>query len=242
MAAGLLARAGYFMGENLYPPRDSNQKGFFEAPEINGINEDLLSTVVPERPAVVGRWYRHRPRQGQRWLAAVDVAAPIHPTPQIEARIRRLVAREPYCFKDPRFSYTLGVWRSFLKNVHYLCVFRDPGTTALSILRECRTMRYLQDLKIDQAACLRVWTLMYRHILEVHRRQGDWTFVHYDQIVSGEALDELESKLNVSVDREFAEARLSRSSSTRVESEEAVRVYAQLCSLARYDTARELLP
>jgi hypothetical protein len=39
MVAGALAKAGYFMGDRLYPARDANPLGFFEAPEINSINE-----------------------------------------------------------------------------------------------------------------------------------------------------------------------------------------------------------
>jgi len=29
MVAGTLAKSGYFMGDNLYPARESNPKGFF---------------------------------------------------------------------------------------------------------------------------------------------------------------------------------------------------------------------
>ncbi|NIM13858.1 MAG: sulfotransferase family protein, partial [Candidatus Aminicenantes bacterium] len=39
MIAGILHKAGYFMGDNLYPPRSANPKGFFENWEINEINE-----------------------------------------------------------------------------------------------------------------------------------------------------------------------------------------------------------
>ena len=35
MIAGILHKAGYFMGDNLYPPRSANPKGFFENWEIN---------------------------------------------------------------------------------------------------------------------------------------------------------------------------------------------------------------
>jgi hypothetical protein len=43
MAAGSLAKAGYFMGENLIDARKSNPKGF-EDVEVNIINEELLAT------------------------------------------------------------------------------------------------------------------------------------------------------------------------------------------------------
>ena len=43
MLGGILHNAGYFMGDNLYPPSISNPKGFFENPRINRINELILS-------------------------------------------------------------------------------------------------------------------------------------------------------------------------------------------------------
>jgi Uncharacterized protein conserved in bacteria len=48
MVAGTLASAGYFIGDNLYPRLASNPKGFFEDPEINAINEDLLARILPK--------------------------------------------------------------------------------------------------------------------------------------------------------------------------------------------------
>ncbi len=238
MVAGLLSGCGYFMGDDLYPARESNPKGFFEAPEINGINEDLLATVVPGRPPALGWCFRHRPRRGQRWLADVPVGTKFSPNAELESRISELATREPYCFKDPRFSYTLDVWRPYLKDVLYLCVFRDPASTAASILKECATMPYLRDLKMDRTRCLLVWTLVYRHILETHRAQGDWMFVHFDQVVTGEALDEIEKRLDAKVDRGFPDGRLKRSTSTEIASQEALEIYAQLCRLARYETVR----
>ena len=46
MAAGVLAHAGYFMGERFYPPDAGNPRGYFEDPQINGINEDLLAEAT----------------------------------------------------------------------------------------------------------------------------------------------------------------------------------------------------
>ncbi|MGH7907869.1 MAG: hypothetical protein ACREP6_14695, partial [Candidatus Binataceae bacterium] len=124
LTAGLFAKAGYFMGEELYDEAagDGNPKGFFEDREINLINEDLLGPVI--------KAYRHRTankifhrmrrrdlklREWQRWLATLPASACIGSSPKIERRIQRLAAREPFCFKDPRFSYTLGVWRPLVR-------------------------------------------------------------------------------------------------------------------------------
>ena len=185
MVAGTLARCGYFMGERLYEPRESNPKGFFESPDINGINESILAAVLPSRPPVIGRWFfRDRPVRRQRWLARVPLGTCMPSPVSIDSRIARLVAREPYCFKDPRFCYTLSVWRPFLKNVVFVCVFRDPATTAASIMKECVEAPYLLDLSMTSSIAIEVWTLMYQHILRVHRNEGEWVFVHFDQMLN----------------------------------------------------------
>ena len=90
MVAGTLSKAGYFMGERLYKPRESNPKGFFEDPEINGINEALIAKVVPHRPPLIGKWLFHeRPIEGQRWLAHVPLDIKF-PTPaRIIKRIQK---------------------------------------------------------------------------------------------------------------------------------------------------------
>ena len=48
MAAGVLAKSGYFMGRNLIPPRPANPKGFFESEQITDVKKrlDFSSTVL----------------------------------------------------------------------------------------------------------------------------------------------------------------------------------------------------
>ncbi len=131
MVAGTLAKAHYYMGSRFVPPRDSNPKGFFEDHEINDINEAILKRVVPHRPRYIGRiLFRKRLGYMQKWLARVPLHANIPSWPGIEQRIRRAVQSEPFCFKDPRFSYTLPVWRPFLRHTRFICVFRHPASTA----------------------------------------------------------------------------------------------------------------
>lgn len=235
MVAGVLAQAGFFMGDRLIAPRESNPKGFFEDAEVNAVNEDLLASVAPGRPRLIGRWlFRSRPRRAQRWLAALPVGTTISCTPAMRDRIAGLVARRPFCFKDPRFCYTLPVWRPLLEDTLFLCVFRDPGVTAASILTECRTMPYLRDLRIDFRRALDVWTKMYQHVLRIHRQEGDWIFVHYDQVFSGAGIAKIEADLDIKLDHNFPDARLRRSTTMHGIPEEAQRVYAQLCDLAAF--------
>lgn len=235
MLAGTLARAGYFMGTRLYAGRDSNPKGFFESWQVNGVNEALLARVTPRRPLLFGRRrHRSRPGRAQRWLARVPVGTSIPCPPRLGRRIARLVRQTPFCFKDPRFCYTLPAWLPYLHDTVVLCIFRDPGVTARSIVKECDSAAYLANLAMDFPRALRVWTLMYRHVLETHRQETGWLFCHYDQILSGEAFGRIEHALKVTADRTFPERSLRRTTCDAPVPRSARRIYETLCTLAGY--------
>jgi len=235
MLAGTLGNAGYFMGEGLLSAREANPKGFYEDREVNDINETILDGFVPQRVKMMAiEVFRDRPLYGHRWLARVPVGKVISlPSNSVEARISTLVCNEPYCFKDPRFSYTLPAWKPFLRNAVFICVFRNPGTTVNSIIQECRDNNY--NLRINFRRALEVWTLMYRHITETHRHHGEWLFLHYNQVLTRLGLDKLESFTGASVDRSFPDPSLNRSPSSEIISQAASRVYRELCRLADYN-------
>lgn len=239
MVTGAIAGAGYFVGDDLIGARPANPKGFFEDREVNRINEDLLDPVVAARPTgPTARFFRHRTRYGQRWLAPVPVGTTITASPEVRARIEAITSTQPFCFKDPRFSYTVGAWQDALAEpAAQVCVFREPATTATSVRREIGEARYLRDLRIDERRILTVWTLMYRHVLDRHRQRGDWVFLHYDQVVDGSGLGRLDDLLGVAVDRSFADAAVGRTPTAGdVDAPslptDAARTYAELCALA----------
>jgi hypothetical protein len=240
MVAGMLAGAGYYMGAAplAYGTRPANPKGFFEDPEINSINEELLAPLVPRRPrGPARRLFRKRPGEGARWLARVPVATElVPPAPALRSRIDEQVSHEPYCFKDPRFSYTLPYWRPLLRDPVFVCVFREPNRTAHSILTECRTEGYLRHVAYGYRDALETWTLMYRHVLERHLASGgEWLFLHSEQVLSGEATPFLERALEAAVDRGFPHSALMRSPAAGNVPPETGRLYRRLCDLAGYD-------
>ena len=235
MAAGSLAKAGYFMGENLIAARKSNPKGFFEDVEVNMINEELLGYVVPARKHLLGiEFFPSRPVEGQRWLSCVPVETAISCPRHISERIRMMTSREPFCFKDPRFSYTLSAWRPFLRNTVFVCVFRDPASTALSMIKECKEASYLKSLKMSFTRALNVWRMMYARILRVHSADGEWLFLHYDQFIKGTALERLKTSLGAGVDYTFPDVSLNRCFSNKPVPTKNREVYRQLCKLAGF--------
>jgi hypothetical protein len=107
------------------------------------------------------------------------------------------------------------------------------------MVRECQRAEHMQGTKVDERWALKVWEAMYRYILDVHYAQGgDWMFVHYDQLLDRSAATELERRLGVGIDRDFASAELNRSRPGAAMPRRALRLYERLCTLARYDPNR----
>ena len=238
MVAGTLAGSGYYMGDDLISASPSNPKGFFEDLEINMINEKLLDPVVPKRPRFLGRWlFRDRPTGDGKWLSQIPVGVHFSCPQEIAERIQSAVSRTPYCFKDPRFSYTLPAWKPFLQNTVFVCVFRHPAATARSIVKESRSPKWARKVSLNLKHALNVWTIMYRHILECHRHEGEWLFLHYDQVLSVEGLDRLESFLHAKVDRTFPDSNLRHDTPAEITSRKAMGLYQELCALARFENS-----
>jgi hypothetical protein len=236
MAAGILSKAGYYMGDDLYKPTVANPKGFFENLEINSINEAILSQVVPGRPrGIIGDvFFRRRPGKAQMWLSRVPLGTSLICPDDVRERIGKVIAKEPFCFKDPRFSYTLPCWEPFMKSTRNLVVFRNPADTAQSILKECRDDAYLRSLSISRKAVLEVWRLMYSHILSSYKPDGSWLFLHFDQMLDSQGLDRLQAFAGATVDRSFPERSLKRSISTEPVPSNVGLLYQRLCRLAIY--------
>lgn len=232
MLSGTLSGAGYYMGGRLYRPRKANPKGFFEAIAINAINERLLSPLAPLRShhPFLRIWRAGFP--SERWLARIPVGTPIEAPARLTRRIAGQVIQRPFAFKDPRFCYTLPAWRPQLPpDTVFLCIFREPGRTVTSILKECRTQ--YPDIRLDKDEAFGVWNDMYGHILHTHRHEGTWLFVHYDQVLDGSALPAIESHLGARVNRDFADARLKRAPLIAPPATAAA-TYRELCTLAGY--------
>lgn len=239
MVAGTLAQSGYFMGGRLHAPRHANPKGFFEDYEVNALNEAILQPLTPWvpprfRPGFLYRllcrtlFSRSFTNDG-RWLAKIPVGAPLASSPDIEARIQALTAYTPYCFKDPRFCHTLPVWRPWLSNTRFVCVFRNPTISARSMLHESQVVPKLAGLKLTYADCLEVWRLMYTHVLDIHSQDGDWLFLHYDQVLDGSGLDRLATFLDVTPDRSFPDPVLRRTQPEEDMPDNVRMVYERLC-------------
>lgn len=226
MVTGMLADAGWYVGDDPYSGRAANPKGFFETAEINGINEHLLATTVTNEAPL---------RRMQHWLAYAPEPLDLRVDGALRGRMDRLGAKGPYAYKDPRFCYTLEAWRPSLPDAKYVCIFREPAVSAASILKECASADYLADMDVDFDRAVDVWDAMYRRVLDDHSKEGEWLFLHFDEALTPEGVRRIEEFVGAPVAADFPEARLRRSASTRSVPASVARTYAELCERAGYD-------
>lgn len=241
MFAGIMARSGYNLGENAdyLGANRANPKGFFEDLEVNTINEDILKKSLFEIPERFRRkFFPFYTFYRARWLACFPLYYNFRADESIRRRIKKATEIGPFCFKDPRFSYTLPVWKEHLgEHTRYLVVFREPSKTAQSIVRECRENRALRKLKMNEKRAMKVWLYMYCHILQNHA-SGDkkkWFFVHYDQAFDPEKMKQLENFTKTSLNMDFPVKKLSRSGESDMKvSIKLHEIYGRLNELAGY--------
>jgi len=236
LTAGCLASAGYFMGDDLMKPRDSNPRGFFEDYHINAINDRILLTTqsgllrhLPKGSALAGKWFGYH----HKWLLHLPADKQIIATEQQREEIKKATSKEPFCFKDPRFCYTLQVWKPFLKDAVRICVFRHPNECAESMVKESQTQDETKKLNLSKADCLNIYQAMYQRVLQ-EMNDGDWIFIHYKQMLNGDGVKRLEDVLGANVDSNFADCTLHRNKSTEQISGDLNVLYNQLNKLAGF--------
>ena len=229
LTAGMLHGAGYHCGPDLLPPTPGNPSGYFESRVIEGLNEAILASVTRHRPE---RWPEDRVgpgfTYGQRWLAAPRRSARLQAPDGFEDDVARLCATQPFAFKDPRFSFTLPLWRPLLGDTRFVVVFRDPATTVSSILREHASEEYLALFRLTPRRAHRSWQAHYRHILDIHAETGDWLYLLYDQLFTSDGQERLRSFLDTDLDLQFIDPTLRRSNPKTAAPRAARRTYAEL--------------
>jgi len=243
LMSGILHDAGYFMGNDLYSPRHSNPKGFFENALINGINERILEEYdyclrFEDFPVLSKKWSPYKPGEGHRWLSYIPEGVEITNTnPAIEEQIKEVLSHPDFAFKDPRFNYTLPVWEPFLPvDTLFLCLVREPGITIQSVLKECETAEYLFDFAITAELAEKLWTNSYLHLLKQTEKidPDRFIFIHYRQLLSGKILQFLSEILQVKVDGRFISPELNRVREGLKVSGSTSKLYHRLCDLASF--------
>ena len=234
MVAGLFRSAGYFQGTELHEPRESNPRGFFEDVIVNNINEALLAPLLPERRVERSVEYlADAPMHGQRWLARIPPSIDIAAAPYASEQIGAVLSQRPFCLKDPRFCFTLHLWRRHAPEARMICVFRRPQIVVASILKEIAAMPYLANFALSVNEAFEVWRLMYLHVLERQALTGDWLFVEYDDLFQPQVLDRLADFSAARIDRAFPDRSLDRSAAVATADPIADELFAELQARSR---------
>lgn len=250
MVAGLFRSSGAFLGDSLIPPKRANPYGYFEDPQINGLNTRIIHGMIDALwttrlwPRRVHPIQRH---EGGSWLAAPWYLPRVALPADVRSSMRAKLRRRPFCLKDPRFCVTLPVWRPLLpEDVRFLVVFRDPFRTVASILRDA-VETYRPALPIDEHFAYVHWRRNYRRLLDVFARSGDWLFVHYDDVLSGTALPAIENFAAAHLDATQLDPAVSRTRTLSRRDARRVpdccrRLYERLCRRAARDLRRWSAP
>lgn len=154
LAANLFSKT-HFQGNDLLQPRESNPKGFFESKNINMINEAIIGTKCDDK-------------FGQRWISRLE--EPICEDADMFGSIKSHIDKNPFAYKDPRFSYTLPTWLNKIKdhkNIAVLIMFRNPWEFVESLRKECESMEYLSDWDFSEYKALLVWVAMYKSLFKI---------------------------------------------------------------------------
>ena len=238
LMGGILFHSGYFLGDDLFPPRESNPLGFFETDVINGINETILSKYdyinsygLPE--GFAGKISSYNPVYGQRWLTYIEPGVEIlNDDESVVSEIRRAVSVPSFAYKDPRFTYTLPIWKDYLPgDTVYICMFRQPDATADSVLKDCKTADYLEKFYIERDLVFRLWYHCYERALGYLTTEPriNLRFVHYEQLLSGEIVPELSELLETHLDTTFITPDLNRSRPNNIMPDYVFETYRKLC-------------
>ena len=245
-----------FFGYAPIKPMPSNPDGFYEDAVVNTVNNILLRrmtgvSLLDVLPRFLVRcveglfpWAHRdarslwlaRPRWPLRWEVGYELAE----------LMAGLVSNEPFCLKDPRFSFTLQQWEPFLPaDTGFLVVFRDPRQTIESMQRFASRNDLDRPLAVDRAWLTSHWLLVYRKLIaDRDRLRGPdaWLFVDLADLVSGEAREAVGGFTRCRVDASHLEDRLASSgagtmSESDPDHDECRALYEELRTIARADLA-----
>lgn len=182
----------------------SNPKGFFEDADINFLNDRILETSGVTLPGDKkdGREYRHGGWINKQKITELKI------NPGQITQIKQFTYSKPFCYKDPRFSFTYPLWKELIDDddLVLIVIFRHPSKTAVSIIKEPTPKKIHMTYK----DALEIWYRQYSNIFDFNHEKGKILYIHYDQILRKE-LGPLERLLNIKVNYGFIDPKLNRS-------------------------------
>ena len=224
--AGILARAGYDLGEGLHLLGGDSPPGLFQAREVLQLNRELRGPWPVLEPGAAAE---------DAWVTS-PAGSGAEPTPEQLERIDRLTWRRPYAFVDPQFSFTWPIWHAAARQAGratpgLICVFRDPRIDWEDAAGT--GLGGPDDLASGSAAERRRWLEIYGEILNGAAEGGEWLFLHGDHLFEGPTLERLGAFSGADFVTGFGDAPLDQPQRTDPCSDGALdEMYGELCRRA----------
>lgn len=219
MVAGMFRSTGHYLGDDYISRRRANPTGFFEDSLVNGLNDNILHhswELSVSRKLSLPVTIAHRERRAY-WMASPLFDARRELSNRTKELIRERCSRTPFCYKDPRFSVTIPVWKPYLpEDTRFIVVFRDPIRTAESMLREARES-YDPPLSVKRNWLLLHWKRTYSAILEyASTNPTSWHFLAYDDLLTLKSVPGLEQFVGMNLETDHINPSVSRSAPNSV--------------------------
>jgi hypothetical protein len=243
MTAGLFRSSGAFMGKSMLAATPENPLGYYEDPAINRLNNLILHAML-RWPWILNKIRTRICRAAHvnaLWLAAPRSVPRLRLEETLIDRLKEYSNKTPFCYKDPRLSHTLPYWRPFLPHpTVFLVVFREPNKTVDSIFRADRKLNPAPN--VSQGWAYTYWYRTYKRLLEQTGTDGKSMLVHYDAVVTGEAVPAIQNLVGYKLDPGELNPEASRAEARALPrsiiAKRCAALYAELCARASRDLMR----
>jgi hypothetical protein len=218
MMGSLLANAGFHVGKRTYPPDEGNPLGYFEDAEVNLANDALLQPFYDSFTARFRRGMTGRPQLAplQGWLLDLNpretyaLSMPAH----LRTSFADLFSRQPFAYKDPRFSFTLPTIISFVpERTVFICIFRHPQHVVASTIKEAQRDAAQRgwDVNLPISYCYRMWEAHYRCILAAYDAlRFSCMFISYESLIVRKRLSAISELVGATLDAALIRPELNR--------------------------------
>ncbi|MFT7670237.1 MAG: GT2 family glycosyltransferase [Planctomycetota bacterium] len=130
---------------------------------------------------------------------------------------------------------TAGGEPSMRSATKLVCVFRHPKQEEQGVLEDSQNAYNSVNLAINATGAVDLWTAMYREVFASHLQQGDWLFLHADQLQGEEGRARLQVFLEMPDSLDVSGWTLPEGTGELELQPETASVYARLCELAEFE-------
>lgn len=241
MASALFRDTGTSYGDEIMSSSVSNPYGYYECHKINQLNNRIIQKILrgrlPSKIQKIVRPFQPPVNLDKRasMLAIPPKSFDIELSEMEVKGITHFANKPSFCYKDPRFSITLPLWKNYFPgDTRYIVVFRDPRRTVDSMIRNSRDI-YNPPLPVDEDWGFRIWRNYYIRLLNEFSDSENWLFVFDQFLFDGTAVPAIEKFVEVKLNTDQINPSIRRSkpdsiSNTNKEYQKCVPLYKTLIS------------